>query len=152
MELLVSLILIGLVSTIVLTNSNFLQKYGADQVHTYQDFITFLSEESALTKKNIAWFIGNDTQYAASFKNDKWHIINTATDFLPLIRLNTVFKDSRINSFTLNDERVDPFIVFYPSGKSSSGSIEFTQTENNFILKIDSYSKVTVATKNYYAK
>jgi len=66
LELMVTLILIGLISTIVLANTDFLSSRQSDQVQPFGNLVQYLGEESALTKKNIAWFIGNDTQFIAS--------------------------------------------------------------------------------------
>ena len=138
---------IGLISTIVLTNSNFLTKYNTDQTHSYHLFIEYLSEESALTKKNVAWFIGNDAQHVASFANDAWQLQTLKSDVLPDIKLSTRFKDNRGYVFSLSDNRKDPFIVFYPSGQSSGGEIVFDEAANNFTLKIDRYSSVEILKK-----
>jgi len=144
LELLVVLILIGLISTIILTNSNFLNKYESDQAQSYKIFIEFLSEESALTKKNIAWFIGNDNQYIASYKNNQWKIENIAISFFPQINPDILFQDNKGNVFAINNERKDPFMVFYPSGKSSGGSIEFNKTDNRLALKVDRSSDIEI--------
>ena len=146
LELLVVLILIGLISTIILANSNFLNKHESDQAQSYKSFIEFLSEESALTKKNIAWFIGNDKQYIATYKNNQWNIENIAISFFPQINISTLFQDNRGNIFTLNNERKDPFMVFYPSGKSSGGSIEFNKIDNKLTLKVDQFSDIEIST------
>ena len=136
--------LIGLVSTVVITNSNFLTKYQADQMPAYNLFLEYLSEESALTKKNIAWFIGNDTQYIGSFSESEWHVQQIKTGFLPIIKFTTKFQDDLGNVFSISDKRDDPFLVFYPSGQSSGGKITFDEAGNNYILKIDKYSSVEI--------
>jgi len=136
--------LIGLVSTVVLTNSNFLTKYQADQTPAYNLFLEYLSEESALTKKNIAWFIGNEIQYIGSFSESEWHVEPVRTGFLPIIKLTTQFQDNLGNVFSINDKRDDPFLVFYPSGQSSAGKITFDEVGNNYVLKIDKYSSVQI--------
>lgn len=130
-----------------MTNSNFLTKYQTDQTQSYLLFIEYLSEESALTKKNVAWFIGNDAQHVASFANNAWQLQTLKSDVLPDIKLSTRFKDNRGYVFSLSDNRKDPFVVFYPSGQSSGGEIVFDDAANNFTLKIDKYSSVEILKK-----
>lgn len=142
-----TLMLIGLISTVVLTNSNFLTKYQADQTHAYHLFIEYLSEESALTKKNIAWFIGNDTQHIAFFADSRWYAQTLKSGVLPSIKSSTQFQDNRGYVFSVSDNREDPFLVFYPSGQSSGGEIVFNEAGNNFILKIDKHSSVEILEK-----
>ena len=142
-----TLMLIGLISTIVLTNSNFLTKYQADQPQAYHLFVEYLSEESALTKKNIAWFIGNETQYIASFSDSEWHVQTLESGGLPSIKLSTQFQDNRGNIFSISDNREDPFLVFYPSGQSSGGEISFDAAGNDLTLTIDKYSSVEILTQ-----
>ena len=52
----------GLISTVIITNTSFVDRYQSDQAEPYKVFLNFLSEESALTKKTLAWFIGENTQ------------------------------------------------------------------------------------------
>jgi len=143
----VTLMLIGLISTIVLTNNNFLIKYQADQPQAYQLFVEYLSEESALTKKNIAWFIGNQTQYIASFSGSEWQVQTLESGDLPSIKSSTQFQDNRGKIFSISDSREDPFLVFYPSGQSSGGEISFDEAGNDLMLKIDQYSSIEILTQ-----
>jgi prepilin-type N-terminal cleavage/methylation domain-containing protein len=147
LELLVTLILIGLISTIIMTNSNFLQKYQSDQIQSYVSFIEYLTEESALTKKNIGWFIGNEAQFISSYQNNEWSPQFIQPNFFPEIKSTTKFLDNTGNFFVITDQSDDPFIVFYPSGQSSGGSVEFNQPDKNYILRIDSYSAVEILSK-----
>ncbi|MDA9154437.1 prepilin-type N-terminal cleavage/methylation domain-containing protein [Gammaproteobacteria bacterium] len=144
LELMVTLILIGLISTIVLANTDFLSSRQSDQVQPFGNLVQYLGEESALTKKNIAWFIGNDTQFIASFKNDEWHPHRLPPEMLPSINLSTQFQDNRGNIFRIPDSRVDPFIVFYPSGQSSGGHIIIQQQGQSLNLVVDQYSNINL--------
>lgn len=141
------LIIIGLISSITLTNSNFLQKYESDQIQLYKNFIEFLSEESALTKNNIAWFIGNDAQYVAAYKNKKWQIQNLDFKFFPTINSNMKFQDNYGNWFLASDNRSVPFLIFYPSGQSSGGIIQFNKIDIASTLNIDRNSLLRVLPK-----
>ena len=139
--------LIALTSTIVLTNSSFLDRYDADNIPTYENFLQFLSEESALKKKKVAWFIGNQTQYIASFSGTEWQVQTLESGDLPSIKSSTQFQDNRGKIFSISDSREDPFLVFYPSGQSSGGEISFDEAGNDLILKIDQYSSVEILTQ-----
>ena len=86
--------LIALTSTIVLTNSSFLDRYDADNIPTYENFLQFLSEESALKKKKVAWFIGNQEQSAQVFQRNEWHHLDLDEDLFPIINLSKYFYKS----------------------------------------------------------
>lgn len=144
-ELIIVLMLMGLISTIVLTNSSFLQKYDSDQIETYSNFINYLSEESALTQKPTAWFIGNSAQSIASFQKGKWYSENLPNNLYPSINQTTQFRDSEGTIFFWQDDRENPFLVFYPTGQSSGGSIELDQ---NFTVEIDMFSSVAIVSQD----
>ena len=147
LELLIALILIGLISTIVLTNSSFLQKYDSSQIESYKTFIQYLSEESALTKKTVAWFIGNNTQSIAYYQNGEWRTQNLALSFFPSINPVTEFKDGQGSMFFVDDKREDPFLVFSPSGQSSGGSIQFADSKKIFSLEVNRLSSILIKGK-----
>jgi len=135
--------LIALTSTIVLTNSSFLDKYNSDQIPSYELFLKYLSEESALKKKRVAWFVGNKSQSVQSFQNNTWNLIELDNDLFPMIASDVLFKDFTGNSFSFNEERIEPFITFDPLGKSSGASIEFYDEQIKMILIIDQFSQIT---------
>ena len=135
----------GLISTIVLSNSSFLQKYDSDQIETYRNFVSYLSEESALTQKSIGWFVGNGAQSIASFQNGKWHSEILPSNLYPSINQATQFRDSEGLIFSWQDDRKHPFLVFYPTGQSSGGSIE---PDQNFTVEIDMFSSISVVSQN----
>jgi len=82
LELLVVLIIMGLISTVIVTNTSFFDRYQSDQVEPYKEFLNFLSEESALTKKTLAWFIGKNTQSIYTLKKNEWHLQNFDSSYL----------------------------------------------------------------------
>ena len=88
-----ALILIGIISTITLTNSGFLKSYQSDQINSYSSLIEYLSEESALTKKNIGWFVGNGSQFIATFRENEWQANTEVSNMLPMIESDTEFQD-----------------------------------------------------------
>jgi len=135
--------LIALTSTIVLTNSSFLDRYNSDQIPSYELFLKYLSEESALKKKRVAWFVGNKSQSVQSFQNNTWNLIELDNDLFPMIASDVLFKDFTGNSFSFNEERIEPFITFDPLGKSSGASIEFYDEQIKMILIIDQFSQIT---------
>ena len=143
LEILMVIALIALTSTIVLTNSSFLDKYNSDQIPSYELFLKYLSEESALKKKRVAWFVGNKSQSVQSFQNNTWNLIELDNDLFPVIASDVLFKDFTGNSFSFNEERIEPFITFDPLGKSSGASIEFYDEQIKMILIIDQFSQIT---------
>ena len=143
LELLIVIALIALTSTIVVSNSSFLDRYSADQIPTYQDFIEYLSEESALKKEKVAWFIGSQSQSAQFFENNQWNPLDIKEDFYPIIHLDVIFKDYTGVSFNINDETNDPFITFDPIGRSSGASIEFYNQDIATVMIIDQFSQIT---------
>jgi len=135
--------LIALTSTIVLTNSSFLDRYNSDQIPSYELFLKYLSEESALKKKKVAWFVGNTSQSVQVFENNTWNLIDLDNDLFPVVASDVLFKDFAGNSFSFNEERIEPFIIFDPIGKSSGASIEFYDEQIKMILIIDQFSQIT---------
>ena len=136
--------LIALTSTIVLTNSSFLDKYNSDQIPSYELFLKYLSEESALKKKRVAWFVGNKSQSVQSFQNNTWNLIELDNDLFPVIASDVLFKDFTGNSFSFNEERIEPFITFDPLGKSSGASIEFYDEQIKMILIINNILMILI--------
>ena len=135
--------LIALTSTIVLTNSSFLDRYNSDQIPSYELFLKYLSEESALKKKKVAWFVGNTSQSVQVFENNTWNLTDLDNDLFPVVASDVLFKDFAGNSFSFNEERIEPFITFDPLGKSSGASIEFYDEQIKMILIIDQFSQIT---------
>ena len=135
--------LIALTSTIVLTNSSFLDRYNSDQIPSYELFLKYLSEESALKKKKVAWFVGNTSQSVQVFENNTWNLTDLDNDLFPVVASDVLFKDFAGNSFSFHEERIEPFIIFDPIGKSSGASIEFYDEQIKMILIIDQFSQIT---------
>ena len=149
MELLVVLILMGLISTVIITNTSFVDRYESDQVKPYKDFLNFLSEESALTKKTLAWFIGVNTQSIYTLKKNEWHPQNFDSSYYPNINNQILFKDVRGQTLLFSDETILPFLIFYPSGQSSGGEIHFNEGNSGRVIIIDTFGKVIDSKNNY---
>jgi prepilin-type N-terminal cleavage/methylation domain-containing protein len=143
LEILIVMTLIALTSTIVLTNSSFLDRYNSDQIPTYEVFLKYLSEESALKKKKIAWFVGNKSQTVQVFQNNEWNPLDIDQNILPVINLDVLFKDFAGNTFSFNEERIEPLIIFDPMGKSTGATIEFYDSKIKMILTVDQFSQIT---------
>ena len=142
LELLIVIILIGLISTIVITNTSFLDQQDSDEIESYKEFINFLSEESALTKKTIAWFISENNQSINHLQNNNWDKQDYGLSYYPTIKSNTLFKDSDGKSFIFSEERRSPFLIFYPSGQSSGGYIQLHKSNSILTLTIDTFGQV----------
>jgi prepilin-type N-terminal cleavage/methylation domain-containing protein len=148
LELLVVLILMGLISTVIVTNTSFVDRYQSDQVEPYKEF---LSEESALTKKTLAWFIGENTQSIYALKKNEWHSQNFDSSYYPNISNKIIFKDARGQVLLFSNETELPFLIFYPSGQSSGGEIHFNEDNSGRVLAIDAFGKVIDNRNNYVA-
>ena len=144
--------MIGIISTVTLTNSGFLKSYQSDQINSYSSLIEYLSEESALTKKNIGWFVGNGSQFIATFRENEWQANTEASNMLPMIKSDTEFQDSLGNFFYVDESRDDPFLIFYPSGQSSGGTIEAIEADQKTVLSIDSFGLMSVKIKHHANK
>jgi prepilin-type N-terminal cleavage/methylation domain-containing protein len=149
LELLVVLILMGLISTVIVTNTSFFDRYQSDQVEPYKEFLNFLSEESALTKKTLAWFIGENTQSIYTLKKNEWHLQNFDSSYYPNISNKIIFKDARGQTLLFSNETELPFLIFYPSGQSSGGEIYFNEDNSGRVLAIDAFGKVIDTRNNY---
>ena len=80
----------GFISTVVITNTSFVDRYQSDQVEPYKEFLHFLSEESALTKKTLAWFIGENTQTIYTLKKNEWQLQDFDSSYFPNISLSLI--------------------------------------------------------------
>ena len=139
----------GLISTIIVTNTSFVKRYQSDQVEPYKEFLNILSEESALTKKALAWFIGENTQTIYTLKKNEWHLQNFDSSYYPNISNQIFFKDARGQTLLFSDETKLPFLIFYPSGQSSGGEIYFNEDNSGRVITIDVFGKVIDSKNNY---
>ena len=143
LELLIVLILIGLVSTVIVTNTSFIDEYKSDRVEPYKKFINFLSEESALTKKTLGWFIGKDAQSIYVLKMNEWYPYEFDSAFYPSVNSQILFKDAQGQQLLFSQEIEEPFLIFYPSGKSSGGEIYFDESNSSRVITVDTFGKVS---------
>ena len=132
----------GIISTIVITNISFLEKYESNETQSYKELIHFLSEESALTKQTIAWFISNNAQSIRHLENNQWKIKDEEFSYYPVINSSTLFKDSQGKSFNFSEDRKAPFLIFYPSGQSSGGTIQINESDIKLTLRVDTFGQV----------
>ena len=139
----------GLISTVIITNTSFVDRYQSDQAEPYKKFLNFLSEESALTKKTLAWFIGENTQTIYTLKKNEWHSQDFDSSYYPNISNQTLFKDARGQTLLFSDETKLPFLIFYPSGQSSGGEIHFNEDNSGRVITIDAFGKVIDSKNNY---
>lgn len=139
----------GIISTVIVTNTSFVDRYQADQVEPYKEFINFLSEESALTKKTLAWFIGEKTQSVYFLKKNEWYSQDFDSSYYPKISSDILFKDARGQTLLFSDETKLPFLIFYPSGRSSGGEIHFNEDNSGRVIIIDAFGKVVDSKNNY---
>ena len=139
----------GIISTVIVTNTSFVDRYQADQVEPYKEFINFLSEESALTKKTLAWFIGEKTQSVHFLKKNEWHSQDFDSSYYPKISSDILFKDARGQILIFPEETEIPFLIFYPSGRSSGGEIHFNEDNSGRVIIIDAFGKVVDSKNNY---
>jgi len=139
----------GLISTVIVTNTSFIDRYQSDQVDPYKEFLNFLSEESALTKKTLAWFIGKNTQSIYTLKKNEWHLQDFDSSYYPSMSNNILFKDARGQTLLFSNKTELPFLIFYPSGQSSGGEIHFNETDSGRVITIDAFGKVKDSKNNY---
>lgn len=139
----------GIISTVIVTNTSFVVRYQADQVEPYKEFINFLSEESALTKKTLAWFIGEKTQSVHFLIKNEWHSKDFNSLYYPKISSDILFKDARGQILIFPEETEIPFLIFYPSGRSSGGEIQFGGTNQERVITIDIFGKASDSKNTY---
>ena len=139
----------GLITTVIVTSTSFVDKYQSDQVEPYKEFINFLSEESALTKKTLAWFIGEDTQSIYMLKKNSWHLQNFDSSFYPDISDKVLFIDFRGQKLILSKKVEKLFLIFYPSGLTSGGEIHIDESNAERVITIDTFGKLRDSKNNY---
>ena len=149
LELLVVLILMALISTVIVTNTSFFDRYQSDHVEPYKEFLNFLSEESALTKKTLAWFIGEKTQSVYFLKKNEWHSQDFDSSYYPTISSDILFTDARGQILIFTEETEIPFLIFYPSGRSSGGEIQFGGPNQERVITIGILSKASDSKNTY---
>ena len=113
LELLVVITLIALASTIVLMNTDILDDFETNAISSYESFITFLDEESALKKKKLAWFVGNNSQSVMYLKEGSWVDLELQKKLFPEINSSVIFKDSEGQVFSFIENRSLPFMILF---------------------------------------
>jgi len=132
-EILIVLLIIGITTTLITLNFNSISSIEKQQ-NSYEETISFLTQESIVTGHIIGLYVDDSDQYAAFFdKNNQKEIIKS---FKKLSKNNSgiskrTFKYQDGTIINLDDNKTtSPILLFYPSGENSGGIIELYYEEN----------------------
>ena len=64
-----------------------------------------------------------------------------------MIKADTELQDRLGNFFYVDESRDDPFLIFYPSGHSSGGTMQYNRMDNELILRVNSFSAIEIISK-----
>lgn len=140
-ELLVTLVIIGLMSSLVFLNFSTLNSIEA-KAKSFEKTFKFLSEESITTGNIIGWYANPDIDKAYFISSNGLKISDASIDmpssgYKDFINFEKVFRSFDGNVYEINNDSSlkFPFLIFYPSGENSGGSLDIKRQD--FIQRIE---------------
>ena len=137
-ELLIVIVIIGLMSSILLLNTNIVNISNSPK--TLEENFSEISKESIIRGKVLGWYANTNEQAVYEIANDEAGIIskpiysytwNEFIDFEKEIETSDGLK------FKLSNDNLDlPYILFYPSGETTGAKFTFYNDNQkyNFVL------------------
>ena len=130
-ELLIVIVIIGLMSSILLLNTNIVNV--SDSPRTLEESFSEISQESIIRGKVLGWYANTNEQAVYEIVDEKTEIIskpiysytwNEFAEFEKEIETSDGLK------YKLSNDDLDlPYILFYPSGETTGA--KFTLYNNN---------------------
>ena len=137
-ELLIVIVIIGLMSSILLLNTNIVNVSSSPK--TLEENFSEISQESIIRGKVLGWYANTNEQAVYEITNEDTEIIskpiysytwNEFIDFEKEIETSDGLK------FKLSNDDLDlPYILFYPSGETTGAKFTFYNNNQkyNFVL------------------
>ena len=137
-ELLIVIVIIGLMSSILLLNTNIVNISNSPK--TLEENFSEISQESIIRGKVLGWYANTNEQAVYEITNEDTEIIskpiysytwNEFIDFEKEIETSDGLK------FKLSNDDLDlPYILFYPSGETTGAKFTFYNNNQkyNFVL------------------
>ena len=137
-ELLIVIVIIGIMSSILLLNTNIVNISSSPR--TLEESFSEISQESIIRGKVLGWYANTNEQAIYEIANEETEIIskpiysytwNEFTEFEKEIETSDGLK------FKLSNDDLDlPYILFYPSGETTGAKFTFYNNNHkyNFVL------------------
>ena len=154
-ELLITLVIIGIMSSMVFINFSTLNSVEA-RGKSFQRTFDYLSEESITTGNIVGWYADNDSESAYFINIDGLKMIDSSIEmpssgFQELLNYEKIFKSFDGNTYEINNDsnKQSPLIVFYPSGENSGGELRIKRQEFIQIIHINKNGNTKIEKADY---
>ena len=137
-ELLIVIVIIGLMSSILLLNTNIVNISNSPK--TLEENFSEISQESIIRGKVLGWYANTNEQAVYEITNDETGIISEpiySYTWHEFIDFEKEIETSDGLKFKLSNDDLDlPYILFYPSGETTGAKFTFYNNNQkyNFVL------------------
>ena len=137
-ELLIVIVIIGLMSSILLLNTNIVNISNSPK--TLEENFSEISQESIIRGKVLGWYANTNKQAIYEITNEETGIISEpiySYTWYEFIDFEKEIETSDGLKFKLSNDDLDlPYILFYPSGETTGAKFTFYNNNQkyNFVL------------------
>ena len=137
-ELLIVIVIIGLMSSILLLNTNIVNISNSSK--TLEENFSEISQESIIRGKVLGWYANTNEQAVYEITNEETGIISNpiySYTWYEFIDFEKEIETSDGLKFKLSNDDLDlPYILFYPSGETTGAKFTFYNNNQkyNFVL------------------
>ena len=137
-ELLIVIVIIGLMSSILLLNTNIDNISSSPK--TLEENFSEISQESIIRGKVLGWYANTNEQAVYEITNEETGIISNpiySYTWYEFIDFEKEIETSDGLKFKLSNDDLDlPYILFYPSGETTGAKFTFYNNNQkyNFVL------------------
>ena len=137
-ELLIVIVIIGLMSSILLLNTNIVNISNSPK--TLEENFSEISQESIIRGKVLGWYANTNEQAVYEITNEETGIISKpiySYTWYEFIDFEKEIETSDGLVFKLSNDDLDlPYILFYPSGETTGAKFTFYNNNQkyNFVL------------------
>ena len=137
-ELLIVIVIIGLMSSILLLNTNIVNISNSPK--TLEENFSEISQESIIRGKVLGWYANTNEQAVYEITNEETGIISKpiySDTWYEFIDFEKEIETSDGLKFKLSNDDLDlPYILFYPSGETTGAKFTFYNNNQkyNFVL------------------
>ena len=137
-ELLIVIVIIGLMSSILLLNTNIVNISNSPK--TLEENFSEISQESIIRGKVLGWYANTNEQAVYEITNEETGIISKpiySYTWYEFIDFEKEIETSDGLKFKLSNDDLDlPYILFYPSGETTGAKFTFynNNQKHNFVL------------------
>ena len=137
-ELLIVIVIIGIMSSILLLNTNIINVSNSPR--TLEESFSEISQESIIRGKVLGWYANTNEQAVYEIANEDTEIISKpiySYTWNEFIEFEKEIETSDGLKFKLSNDDLDlPYILFYPSGETTGAKFTFYHNNQkyNFVL------------------